>query len=98
MKPNQPPTIMIMKRVWVVAAALLLNLCAGAAPIPPAEKILPNDTLILFTVPDFAKVREIYKKSPGSQFWNDPAMKPFKDKFMSRWQEELVQPLEHDLN
>src|SRR5438477_12935158 len=68
------------------------------AAIPSAEKLLPDDTLVLFTVPDFAKLREVYKASPQSKFWNDPAMKPFKDKFISRWKEEFVKPLERELD
>jgi hypothetical protein len=42
-------------------------------------------------------LREVAGKSPQSQFWNDPAMKPFRDKFMAKWAEEFVQPLERDL-
>jgi hypothetical protein len=78
-------------------AALFWLVLASTAAIPPAEKLLPDDTLIMMSVPDFVKLREIYKTSPQGQLWNDPAMKPFKDKFISRWKEEFVQPLEHDL-
>jgi hypothetical protein len=70
---------------------------AAAAVIPPVEKLLPDDTLFLLTTPDFSKLRDIYRTSPQTQFWNDPAMKPFKDKFLSKLGEEFIQPLEHDL-
>jgi len=80
-------------------AALLL--CLPAAParaaIPPAENLLPADTLMLVTVPDFAKLRDAARQSPQCQLWNDPAMKPFHDKFMARWNEKLVAPLEREL-
>ena len=36
-------------------------------------------------------------QSPQWQFWNDPAMKPFHDKFVAKWDEEFAAPLEHDL-
>ena len=98
MKSNQPKTTTFLKPGWVAAGILLLQLAGSPAAIPPAEKILPDDTLVLFSVPDFAKVREIYKNSSQSRFWNDPAMKPFKDKFMSHWNDEFVKPLERDLN
>ena len=67
---------------WLLLGAVLV--CApfrnhGAIPSP--EKILPEDTLFLVTAPDFSKLREIYKASPQSQLWNDPAMRPFKEKF-----------------
>lgn len=67
------------------------------AAIPPAEKILPPDTLFVMTTPDWAKLREVSNKSPQTQFWSDPAMKPFRDKFVAKWTEEFVKPLERDL-
>ena len=67
------------------------------AAIPPAEKILPPDTLFVMTAPDWVRLREVSNKSPQSQFWNDPAMKPFRDKFLAKWTEEFVKPLERDL-
>lgn len=75
---------------------LLLALTASGA-IPPVEKLLPDDTLFLVTTPDYTKLREIYRTSPQTQFWKDPAMKPFKDNFISKFQDELLQPLEKDL-
>ena len=77
---------------------LWATIVAASAAIPSPEKLLPDDTLIVVTVPDFAKLREMYRKSPQRQLWNDPAMKPFKDKFISKWQEEFVKPLERELN
>src|SRR5579859_4549518 len=69
----------------------------ASAVIPPVEKILPDDTLFLITTPDFAKMRELYRTSPQAQFWNDPAMKSFKENFISKLQDNLLQPLERDL-
>jgi hypothetical protein len=80
-----------------VASLLALNL-TGRAAIPTPEKLLPDDTLVLVTAPDFAKLRDLAKKSPQSQWWNDPAMKPFKDKFLQKWNEDLVKPLERELD
>src|SRR5262245_46543330 len=80
------------------ALSILLTALSASAAIPPAEKILPDDTLVLVSVPDSAKMREIYKKSPQIQFWNDAAMKPFREKFITKFKEELVQPLERDLS
>ena len=34
---------------------------------------------------------------PQAQFWDDPALKPFREKFMAKWNEEVVKPLERDL-
>jgi hypothetical protein len=67
------------------------------AAIPPAENLLPSDTLLLISAPDFSMLRTTAKQSPQWLFWNDPAMKPFHDKFMTSWNEKFVTPLEHDL-
>jgi hypothetical protein len=83
-------------RAFSLAAIFALVLPIRAA-IPPPEKLLPEETLIMLTVPDFAKLREIYRNSPQARFWNDPAMKPFRDKFIARWREEFVKPLEREL-
>lgn len=81
--------------VLVLGAAALTS--RVFAVIPPAEKILPPDTLFVMTAPDWARLQDISSKSPQTQFWNDPAMKPFRDKFMAKWSEEFVKPLERDL-
>ncbi len=70
---------------------------ASAAAVPGPEKLLPDDTLVLLTVPDFSKLRDLGKKLPQVQCWNDPAMKPFREKFAAKWNEECVQPLEREL-
>lgn len=67
------------------------------AAIPAAEKLLPPETLLVLSAPDWAKLSEYYHKAPQSQFWNDPAMKPFREKFMAKWSEEIIKPLERDL-
>jgi hypothetical protein len=67
------------------------------AAIAPAENLLPADTLAFFTVPDCAALRTAAKTSPQMMFWNDAAMKPFHDKFMAKWNEAFVGPLERDL-
>ena len=81
-------------------AALIIALAhapASHAAIPPAERLLPADTLLVVTAPDCTKLRTIYKKSPPAQLWNDPVMKPFRDKFIKKWKDEFVSPLERDL-
>ena len=85
-------------RFFSAALAALLTLAAPArAAIPPAEDLLPADTLLLLTVPDFAGLRTASTVSPQWLFWNDPAMKPFHDKFMAKWNEQFIAPLERDL-
>ncbi len=79
-----------------LAAWLTLAMTVCAA-IPSAENLLPSDTLLVISVPDFSALRAAARQSPQCLFWNDAAMKPFHDKFMARWNEKLVAPLERDL-
>lgn len=67
------------------------------AAIPPAENLLPSDTLAFFAMPDCAAARAAAKSSPPLMFWNDPAMKPFRDKLVGKWNEQFIAPLERDL-
>ena len=61
MKPDHPPQRREpgARGLCVLFVALLpLALTCGAA-IPAPEQLLPDDTLILLTAPDFTKLREI---------------------------------------
>ena len=86
-----------MKKFFCGLAALACLSFDATAAVLPAEKLLPDDTLVLFTIPDFSRALVIYSNSPQAQFWNDPAMRPFKDKFMNKLKSEFLTPLEHDL-
>ena len=63
-----------------LCAAFALTLPSRAA-VPPAEKLLPTDTLVLLTVPDWDKTAAAAKDFSLFQLWRDPAMKPFATKF-----------------
>src|SRR5271154_2708196 len=67
------------------------------AAIPPAENLLPADTLLVITAPDCVTLRSAMHQSPQWLLWNDPAMKPFHDNFIAKWNEKFVAPLERDL-
>jgi hypothetical protein len=88
----------LMRSFFVLACqAVVLGAVAAPAPMAPVEKLLPDDTLVVVTIPDFAKFREVCKSSPQTQLWADAAMKPFKDKLVSKLREELIAPLEREL-
>ena len=89
--------IISITRAVLLLNAMLLSSASLFAAVPPAEKLLPPDTLAVISAPDWTKLREVYKKSPQSQFWDDAAMKPFRAKFAAKWSEEFVKPLERDL-
>jgi len=83
---------------WFATLALLLvaaGSVGGAIPFP--DKLVPDDTLVLLTAPDFSRLQELSKKAPLVRCWNDSAMKPFREKFVSKWTEDFVKPLEREL-
>jgi len=61
------------------------------------KNVLPADTLFVVTAPDCKGLRTAMNHSPQWMLWSDPAMKPFHDKFMAKWNESFVGPLEKDL-
>ena len=82
----------------LVALALLTQSSTVLrAETPAAERILPNDTVAMITVPDWQALCSIQGGSPQLQLWNDPLLKPFREHFAERWKEEVVDPLESEL-
>ncbi len=78
-------------------ALLFCLLPSARGGIPSPEKLLPPDTLLLISCPDCAKFSESIRGLPEYLLWNDGAMRPFREKFTRRWQEEFVKPLEREL-
>ena len=87
----------LLRHGLALAALAALATPAGAAA-PAPEQLLPDDTLVLLTAPDFSRLRAICQRSPKSRLWNDPALKPLRDKFLLRWHDEFISPLERELN
>jgi hypothetical protein len=64
---------------WIGLGALIaLPLCAAGATAPP-ERILPENTIFLFKLPEVKTFRESFRNSQYGQLWNDPALKDFRD-------------------
>lgn len=80
-----------------ILAGVVLAACQGRAAIPPAEKLLPADTLLVISAPECTNLLTLLQQSPQGRLWNDPAMKPLREKFILRLQEDFVRPLEREL-
>lgn len=75
-------------------------LCAAAissAAVPPAEQLLPADTLAVVSIPDWSKIEAARQDAPMYLLWNDPAMRPFRDKFVAKLTKDVIEPLEQQL-
>lgn len=94
---NSPRLRRITRLGLLTPAFLIFTFLSSPGAVPPAEKLLPPDTLFVVSAPDWSKLRELYDKSPQRQLWDDPAMKPLREKFLAKWEEEFVKPLERDL-
>jgi hypothetical protein len=75
---------------------LLVPLLVRGA-VPPAEKLLPADTLVVATVPDMAKARGAFTDASLVRLWLDPELRPFREKFLDKFKTDLVEPLERQL-
>jgi hypothetical protein len=51
----------------------------------------------MFTTPDIDKTIQLSKQSPQGKFWSDPSIQAAKEKFISKWKAEVVEPLEKEL-
>jgi len=86
-----------MRRQLCCLSLLFIFAVVAHAATPPPEKLLPADTVAVFTMPDYTKASAVWKQWPASQLWADAAMKPFKDKLTNKLSSELVAPLEKEL-
>jgi hypothetical protein len=69
---------------------------AGAAE-PPAQKLLPKDTVMVVAVPDADKALAVLTNSAMGLLWRDAAVKAFKDKFNDKLQTAAAGPLQRQL-
>ena len=79
------------------AVFLAWPLSIHAASTPPADQLLPAETVAFFTVTDREKVGEYFRNSPMGRLWDDPAMKPFRASVVARLGESVFTPLERAL-
>jgi hypothetical protein len=86
----------MMKRVLSLLACLCATLTLIAA-VPAPDSLLASDTLAVLTVPDYAKAKSIWGQWPSTRLWNDPAIKPFRDKFTAKFKSEFLEPMEREL-
>jgi hypothetical protein len=82
----------------LISCLFVLTLALGArAATPSAAQLLPADTLVLFSVPDWDKAVSYWQSSAYGKLWQDPALKDFREKLVEHWQKEWAAPLERQL-
>ncbi|HEY3864116.1 MAG TPA: hypothetical protein VGO59_19780 [Verrucomicrobiae bacterium] len=86
----------ISPRILFAFVAAMFGACAGAAVLPP-EKLLPRDALLVVTVPDWAKAKTFWNSQPLSRLARDPALTPFVEKFLDKFTNGVIKPVEQGL-
>lgn len=65
-----------------------------AAPVPPAEQLLSDDTIAVLSVPEYTALAAAYRNAPIARLWKDDAMREFREDLVKRLGKELIEPLE----
>ena len=86
----------MMKQIILTLALLGFCLRGNAAALPP-EKILPKDTVLVVSAPDWPKAWTYLTNIPYARLWQDPALKAFKDHFIDRSTKDVIKPMEQNL-
>jgi hypothetical protein len=79
--------------LWALSAACVLS---GSAAVLPPDQLLADDTLAVLTIPDYPKAKAVGRECAMSRLWDDPALKPFREKLTAKLKADLVEPLEKE--
>jgi hypothetical protein len=90
-------TMKTLKLRFVCGLVAVGWVLAARAAVPPAEHLLPDDTLAALVMPDCARFEAAEKDSPAALFWKDAALRPFKEKLLGKLTNEVVAPIERAL-
>jgi hypothetical protein len=86
----------MIKRFPLLLALAGICLQGRAAVLPP-EKLLPKDTVLVVTAPDWPKAWSFLTNSSYGRLWQDPALRSFEDKFIDKFTTDALNPLEQSL-
>ncbi len=86
-----------MRKAFLLLLALAGFCATSRAAVLPAEKILPRDTALVLTAPDWPKAWAFFTNTSYGRLWQDPAMRPFKEKFIDKFKTEALDPLQQSM-
>jgi hypothetical protein len=87
----------LLKNGLCLLTALVFCAARIHAEAQPPEQLLPDDTYAVLTIPDWQKLDSYQKTSTWGQFWNDPAMRPFRENFEKNFTAGIIEPIEKEL-
>ncbi|MEI7729273.1 MAG: hypothetical protein WCO56_06860 [Verrucomicrobiota bacterium] len=86
-----------MKTLLILTGLLACAAGLPAAQTPAPENLLPEDTMAVFAIPDYARTAHHFSNAPQAALWQDAAMRPFLDHFTAAFQKNVTTPLEKEL-
>lgn len=86
------------RRLLLLLLALGGFFFGAAADVLPPEKLLPKDTALVVTMPDFGAAWKLLTNSPYGRLWNDAQLKPFRGAFIQNFTTNVITPLERNLD
>jgi hypothetical protein len=81
----------------IVAAFAGVSILHAADSAPRAANLLPPDTIAVVSVPDWEQAAALFKASPQGQLWQDPAVKPLRERFLQQIRDEYAAPLQRGM-
>src|SRR5437868_765156 len=92
---------LVNRAFWLWSQVFILMLVSvlplkAAAPLTP-EQLLPADTIAVLSVPNVLKAKAFVQASNYGKLWQDPEMRPFKEKTLTRLREGFLEPVEKQL-
>lgn len=79
---------------WLSFVLLRFAFSAFGRPVPPAEELLPSDTLFYLTIPDANRSSQTWSSQAPARLWADPVMRPFRDHFEGQIRTRILRPFE----
>jgi hypothetical protein len=80
---------------WIFVFCSLAS-SSAIAEQPAAEKLLPAETMLMFTVKDLDQASTNFWKTSMGRLWNDEAMKSSREKAGARWTNSVGNALEKE--
>ncbi len=70
--------------VWLGILGLAGLPQRSAMAVAPPERVLPENTILLFKINNAKEFRESFRQSQYGQLWNDPGLKEFKEELSQK--------------
>jgi hypothetical protein len=90
------PDLFMKLRLSLIVCTVCLGTMSDAA-VPAPDQLLPTDTIAVVTIPDYTAARSVWGEQALARLWNDPALRPFREKLDGKWRSEVLTPLEERL-